>query len=81
MTEFTLDFNGVNAEGVYQPLDPHNPFNGLDPRFSGSATVASRKPHRRNSADFVETANFLRVCSFSKGRLIPAHDIYMYRIN
>ncbi|KAI3465086.1 hypothetical protein Pfo_021749 [Paulownia fortunei] len=82
MTEFTLDLNG-SAEGVYQPLDPHNPFNGggaggLDQRFSGSA-AASPRLHRGNSADFVETAHFLRVCSLCKCRLIPGRDIYMYR--
>ncbi|KAL0325150.1 UNVERIFIED_CONTAM: FCS-Like Zinc finger 6 [Sesamum radiatum] len=87
MTEFTLDFYG-SAEAVYQPLDPHNPFNGggaaggLDQRFSGSSAAsaaASPRPSRPNSADFVGTAHFLRVCSLCKRRLIPGRDIYMYR--
>ncbi|KAL0352280.1 UNVERIFIED_CONTAM: FCS-Like Zinc finger 5 [Sesamum calycinum] len=86
MTEFTLDFYG-SAEAVYQPLDPHNPFNGggaaggLDQRFSGSSAAsaaASPRPSRPNSADFVGTAHFLRVCSLCKRRLIPGRDIYMY---
>ncbi|PIN24737.1 hypothetical protein CDL12_02528 [Handroanthus impetiginosus] len=81
MTEFTLDFNG-GADGAYQPLDLHNPFNGggLDQRYSSSSAAASpsRLPHRK-SADFVETAHFLRVCFLCKRRLIPGRDIYMYR--
>ncbi|KAG8377366.1 hypothetical protein BUALT_Bualt08G0025600 [Buddleja alternifolia] len=68
MTEFMLNFN-AGAEGVSQPLDPHNPFNG----GSGSAAASSRL-NRRNSGDFVETANFLRVCFLCKRRLIPARD-------
>ncbi|KAK6130640.1 hypothetical protein DH2020_035615 [Rehmannia glutinosa] len=83
MTEFTLDLNGA-AEGVNQPSDPNNPFNGgsggLDQRYlASSAAVVSPKPQRRNSADLVQIANFLRVCSLCKRRLIPGRDIYMYR--
>ncbi|KAK4434176.1 FCS-Like Zinc finger 5 [Sesamum alatum] len=82
MTEFTLDFNAAAAEGVFQPSDPHNPFNGgvagLDQRYAASAAAATR-PQRRNSADFVGTTNFLRVCCLCKRRLVPGRDIYMYR--
>ncbi|KAL0432727.1 UNVERIFIED_CONTAM: FCS-Like Zinc finger 6 [Sesamum latifolium] len=92
MTEFTLDFNAAAAaaaaaEGVFQTSDPHNPFNaggvagGLDQRYAASSATAaaSTRPQRRNSADFVGTANFLRVCSLCKRRLVPGRDIYMYR--
>ncbi|GFQ06344.1 hypothetical protein PHJA_002778400 [Phtheirospermum japonicum] len=75
MTEFTLDLNTA-ADGVYQPSDPHNPFNGLDQR---SLAAASPRLHRRNSADLSQTANFLRACSLCKRRLTPGRDIYMYR--
>lgn len=77
MTEFILDPVNGGAENAYPPLDPHhNPFNG---GFSGSA-AASPRAHRRNSADFIEAGiHFLRVCSLCKRRLIPGHDIYMYR--
>ncbi|KAL8523488.1 hypothetical protein ACS0TY_013447 [Phlomoides rotata] len=78
MTEFTLDLNrSAAAEGFYQPLDPHNPFNsaGMDQRLS----AASPRPNRRKSADLGETAPFLRVCWLCKRRLIPDRDIYMYR--
>lgn len=34
---------------------------------------------RRKSADFIETAHFLRACSFCERQLIAGHDIYMYR--
>ncbi|PIM98913.1 hypothetical protein CDL12_26000 [Handroanthus impetiginosus] len=83
MTEFALDFNGAAAEGVYKPTsDPHSPFNGgtggLDQRFSATA-AASHRPQRRNSADLVQTAHFLSVCSLCKRSLIAGHDIYMYR--
>ncbi|KAL0392327.1 UNVERIFIED_CONTAM: hypothetical protein Sradi_2455500 [Sesamum radiatum] len=82
MTEFTLDFNAAAAaaaaaEGIFHPSDPHNPFNAggvsaLDQRYAASsAAPASTRPQRRNSADFVGTANFLRVCSLCKRRLVP----------
>ncbi|KAL8058420.1 hypothetical protein ABFX02_03G016800 [Erythranthe guttata] len=80
MTEFTLDFTG-GADGVYQPLDHHNPFNvggALDQPFPGSP-AASPRSHRRNSADFVQTAQFLRVCFLCQRRLVPGRDIFMYR--
>lgn len=69
MTEFTLDdpFTGT---------DPHNPFNYAISRSDNRPTA---RPNRRNSADFVETANFLRSCSLCSRRLIPGRDIYMYK--
>ncbi|XP_051123427.1 FCS-Like Zinc finger 6-like [Andrographis paniculata] len=68
MTEFTLDFTGT-AEGVYPPSsDLLSPNPRPRPR-----------PSRRNSADFVETAHFLTVCALCQRRLIPGHDIYIYR--
>nr|DAD21898.1 TPA_asm: hypothetical protein HUJ06_023361 [Nelumbo nucifera] len=42
------------------------------------ATVSPRNP-RRNSADLVQTAHFLRACGLCKRRLAPGRDIYMYR--
>ncbi|KAH6778212.1 hypothetical protein C2S52_006259 [Perilla frutescens var. hirtella] len=76
MTEFTLDLNGGAVSHVYQPSDPHNPFNGgVDQQYLASAA----RPQRRNSADFAQTANFLRVCCLCKRRLIPGRDIFMYR--
>ncbi|EYU43555.1 hypothetical protein ABFS82_03G016800 [Erythranthe guttata] len=74
MTEFTLDFTGGGADAVYQPLDPHNPFN-----VGAAAAAASPRSHRRNSADFVQTAQFLRVCFLCQRRLVPGRDIFMYR--
>ncbi|KAK4483961.1 hypothetical protein RD792_011172 [Penstemon davidsonii] len=80
MTEFTLDFNAGGAEYQQQFVNPFNGGGGgLDQQLLGS-TAASSRPHRRNSGDFGETANFLRVCSLCKRRLIPGRDIYMYRI-
>ncbi|XP_057775533.1 FCS-Like Zinc finger 5-like [Salvia miltiorrhiza] len=78
MTEFTLDLNGG---AVYQPSDPQNPFNGgIDQQYLASAAAAAApRSQRRNSADFVQTASFLRVCSFCKRRLVPGRDIFMYR--
>ncbi|KAL3830460.1 hypothetical protein ACJIZ3_019262 [Penstemon smallii] len=79
MTEFTL---GFNAEYQQQFVNPFNGGGGggggLDQQLLGS-TAASSRPHRRNSGDFGETANFLRVCSLCKRRLVPGRDIYMYR--
>ncbi|MCE3051061.1 hypothetical protein HAX54_048840 [Datura stramonium] len=54
-------------------LDPLNnipPSNGRDQPLLLS---------RRKSADFVETAHFLRACSLCDRHLIPGRDIYMYR--
>ncbi|KAK6940131.1 Zf-FLZ domain, partial [Dillenia turbinata] len=80
MTELSFDLNISSdpQEQQQQPLsDPHNPYNqnykGLDQRFS------LRSNHRRNSADFIETAHFLRACGLCKRRLTPGRDIYMYR--
>ncbi|KAG6422965.1 hypothetical protein SASPL_113348 [Salvia splendens] len=79
MTEFTLDLNGGAVAQLYQPSDPHNPFNGdLNQHYMASAAAAPRL-QRRNSEDYAQTASFLRVCSFCNRRLVPGHDIFMYR--
>ncbi|KAK6257404.1 hypothetical protein QUC31_000863 [Theobroma cacao] len=49
---------------------------GFDQRLL--ATVSPRA-HRRHSADFIETAHFLRACGLCRRRLVPGRDIYMYR--
>ncbi|XP_024971352.1 uncharacterized protein LOC112510243 [Cynara cardunculus var. scolymus] len=83
MTEFTLDLNQKTVvDNSQTPHDHPSPpistdATTLDHRFL-SATVAS-KIHRRNSADFMETAHFLRACHLCKRRLIPGRDIFMYR--
>ncbi|CAK9174262.1 unnamed protein product [Ilex paraguariensis] len=76
MTEFSLDLSS-NCEA--QPSDPHDPSKkGIDQRFLAAAGVSPRI-HRRNSADHIETAHFLRACFLCKRRLVPGRDIYMYR--
>ncbi|EEF48466.1 FCS-Like Zinc finger 5 [Ricinus communis] len=50
----------------------------LDQRFLAAATISPRN-HRRASADFLETAHFLRSCSLCHRRLVTGRDIYMYR--
>ncbi|KAE9444950.1 hypothetical protein C3L33_23152, partial [Rhododendron williamsianum] len=74
MTEFTLDLTITEAQ---QPSDPLNS-GRIDQRFLAAAAVSPRN-HRRNSADFIETAHFLRSCFLCKCRLVPGRDIYMYR--
>ncbi|XP_059279834.1 FCS-Like Zinc finger 5-like [Lycium ferocissimum] len=71
------------------PFDPHNPFTPipvpsntnqqLDQQrlLTTSKTIPTR--NRRKSADFVETASFLKACFLCKRHLIPGRDIYMYR--
>lgn len=71
------------------PFDPRNPFTPISPSntqqqqldqqrlLTAPQTVPVR--NRRKSADFVETANFLKACFLCKRRLIPGRDIYMYR--
>ncbi|XP_019152695.1 PREDICTED: uncharacterized protein LOC109149401 [Ipomoea nil] len=79
MTEFTLDLNAGGGGQASQAAAASNPAAAaLDQRIMSAATVSAR-PHRRKSADFVETAHFLRACSLCKRRLIPGRDIYMYR--
>ncbi|XP_010534566.1 PREDICTED: uncharacterized protein LOC104810072 [Tarenaya hassleriana] len=41
------------------------------------AMVSPRGLQRRHSADY--NSDFLRSCSLCKRRLVPGHDIYMYR--
>ncbi|KAG8369229.1 hypothetical protein BUALT_Bualt15G0129800 [Buddleja alternifolia] len=80
MTEFTLDFNEGHDHVIN--YDAHSPFHGGG--YGGlnqlhlNSSAASPRPRRRNSADLAATANFLRVCTLCKHRLIPGHDIYMY---
>ncbi|XP_068304107.1 FCS-Like Zinc finger 5-like [Pyrus communis] len=55
---------------------------GLDQRLMmklPSPSSASPRNQKRNSADFGETAHFLKACGLCKRRLIPGRDIYMYR--
>ncbi|KAM3342582.1 FCS-Like Zinc finger 5 [Capsicum galapagoense] len=92
MTEFTLDLNNnpidpnscVNNNNNYNnPFDPHNPFTPISPVSPLDQQRSLNPPkavrNRRKSADFVETANFLKACFLCKHRLIPGRDIYMYR--
>uniref|UniRef100_A0A803PC83 FLZ-type domain-containing protein n=2 Tax=Cannabis sativa TaxID=3483 RepID=A0A803PC83_CANSA len=41
-------------------------------------SILSPRIQRRNSADFIETAHFLRTCGLCKRRLASGRDIYMY---
>lgn len=81
MSEITFDLDSESVPPSSDPRIAHKQVAGfgvqLDQRFL-SATVAPRT-HRRASADSLETAHFLRVCSLCKRRLIPGRDIYMYR--
>ncbi|XAR48581.1 hypothetical protein NMG60_11031453 [Bertholletia excelsa] len=79
MTEFTLDLSIPEAAPApQQPTDPFATAGFSDQSPFANATAAPRN-HRRRSADFVETAQFLRACSLCKRRLVPGRDIYMYR--
>ncbi|GER40284.1 hypothetical protein STAS_16951 [Striga asiatica] len=64
MTEFTLDLNNP----------PSDHFNAGDQIFPAAA-----RPHHRSSGEFVQTANFLRVCFLCNRRLVQGRDIYIYR--
>ncbi|XP_051126530.1 FCS-Like Zinc finger 6-like [Andrographis paniculata] len=68
MTEFALDFSR-SGEALFQPLDRQIP----------AVAGVDRTLQRRSSADFVQTAPFLRACSLCRRRLIPGRDVYMYR--
>ncbi|XP_011027684.1 PREDICTED: uncharacterized protein LOC105127902 [Populus euphratica] len=81
-SEITFDLNTATSEAAPPPSDHHQKQAGyggpLDKRFLSDAGSA-RTTYRRASADFLETAHFLRACSLCKRRLIPGRDIYMYR--
>ena len=48
MTEFTLDLNGRAVVQLYQPSDPHNPFNDdLNQHYMASAAAAPRLQRRK----------------------------------
>ncbi|KAF9682550.1 hypothetical protein SADUNF_Sadunf05G0120600 [Salix dunnii] len=81
LTEIEFDLNTASSEAA--PLSDHHQkqvgYGGIiDQRFL-AATGSPRTTHRRASADFLETPDFLRACSLCKCRLIPGRDIYMYR--
>ncbi|XP_059287260.1 FCS-Like Zinc finger 6-like [Lycium ferocissimum] len=79
LKEFTLDpATAIPLNYQQQPFDPHNPLGPNNiPRSNGQDQRSLLT--RRKSADFVETAHFLRACSLCERQLIPGHDIYMYR--
>ncbi|OAY58165.1 FCS-Like Zinc finger 5 [Manihot esculenta] len=81
MSEITFDLDSESAPPSSDPHIAHKQMAGfgaqLDQRFL-VATVSPRT-HRRASADFLETAHFLRACTLCKRRLVPGRDIYMYR--
>ncbi|KAF2291481.1 hypothetical protein GH714_025049 [Hevea brasiliensis] len=81
MSEITFDLDCESAPPSSDPHIAHKQMAGfvgqLDQRFL--AANVSPGTHRRVSADFLETAHFLRSCSLCKRRLVPGRDIYMYR--
>ncbi|XP_031116712.1 FCS-Like Zinc finger 6-like [Ipomoea triloba] len=85
MSEFALDLGIEEASMAasandFEPFDPRNAFKaGGLLRPPASDAVTARTLNRRRSADFTETAHFLRACYLCKRCLIPNRDIYMYR--
>ncbi|KAJ8771621.1 hypothetical protein K2173_026798 [Erythroxylum novogranatense] len=83
MSEITFDLDTTDTTETNNPasdffLNQRQPPTAFgDQRFLAS-TVSPRN-HRRTSADFLETAQFLRACFLCKRRLTPGRDIYMYR--
>lgn len=85
MTEITVDLSNNNTDATSPPSNARGGSkenstkthpDGFDPRYL--STVSPRNP-RRSSADFLETAPFLRACGLCNRRLGPGRDIYMYR--
>ncbi|XP_054799147.1 FCS-Like Zinc finger 6-like [Prosopis cineraria] len=52
---------------------------GSDRRAVTAASTLLTTTHRRHSADFTHTPDFLRSCSLCERPLVPTRDIYMYR--
>lgn len=91
MSEITFDLNttldddqnnlghgpgGVGPAGPWSK-QPHVGFNGLDQ--NRVLAMVSPRNHRRHSEDLAHTHDFLSACFLCKRRLVPGHDIYMYR--
>ena len=81
MTEIKFDLNTASSEAAPPSDHPQKQvgYGGMIDQRSSAATGSPRTSHRRASADFLETPNFLRACSLCKRRLIPGRDIYMYK--
>uniref|UniRef100_A0A2P2KWM0 Uncharacterized protein MANES_02G155100 n=1 Tax=Rhizophora mucronata TaxID=61149 RepID=A0A2P2KWM0_RHIMU len=88
MSEIKFDLNTDSEEAPPSAESPHLisqnyvGFSGNHPDQwlpAAATAVASPRGHRRASADFSETAHFLRSCFLCKRRLVPSRDIYMYR--
>jgi hypothetical protein len=81
LTEIKFDLNTASSEAAPPSDHPQKQvgYGGMIDQRSSVATGSPRTSHRRASADFLETPNFLRACSLCKRRLIPGRDIYMYK--
>ncbi|KAL3592340.1 hypothetical protein D5086_010980 [Populus alba] len=81
LTEIKFDLNTASSEAAPPSDHPQKQvgYGGMIDQRSSAATGSPRTSHRRASADFLETPNFLRACSLCKRRLIPGRDIYMYK--
>ncbi|GMN33667.1 hypothetical protein TIFTF001_004282 [Ficus carica] len=93
MTGITVDLSGGEASEPSDQLTPQNPsppshhhqtnnnnmgFFGYNNNFLQSMLSPRTNTLRRNSADFIETADFLRTCGLCKSRLASGRDIYIY---
>ncbi|KAF9610306.1 hypothetical protein IFM89_021976 [Coptis chinensis] len=82
ITEFTVDLGYLEETDLQNSLNDQQQQQqqqnqiGLE-RFMNKNQ--SPRTLRRNSAEFVETAHFLRACGLCNRRLAPGRDIYMYR--
>ncbi|KAJ1411384.1 Zf-FLZ domain [Sesbania bispinosa] len=85
LSEITLDLNTtVDVDASGDPLNNRQRSSGVgvvgfNNGLDQNRVVPPRNQRRHSSSDFVETSDFLRVCSLCKRRLIPGRDIYMYR--
>ncbi|KAJ6307105.1 hypothetical protein OIU78_022233 [Salix suchowensis] len=81
LTEIDFDLNTASSEAAPPSDHPQKQvgYGGMIDQRLLPATGSPRTTHRRASADFLETPNFLRACSLCKCRLISGRDIYMYK--
>ncbi|KAJ7965676.1 Protein of unknown function (DUF581) [Quillaja saponaria] len=76
MTEITFD---LNTSCDITPPAAGGSGGGIDGLDQWLSATVSPRNQRRSSANFSESAHFLRSCFLCNRRLVPGRDIYMYR--
>lgn len=76
----TITTTNPDQSGPFTHQSQNNYMNNFGTKGYQETFLAMLSPrnNRRNPADFIETAHFLRTCGLCKRRLASGRDIYMY---